>query len=243
MSRQPSISDFPSNLRVSVISPPPDQTAVNVLIFLHGLGDTKESFANLAKQLSLPETVCLALQAPSPLPFGLGGFHWGDDVTFNQSLGTMDYDTGFDKSSRFLKEDVIGKVLLQTCGYKPRNILIFGFGQGGMAAIAAALALKAELGGIVSIGGPLPSSYLNKIDSGPNNKTPVIALGGSSSTLLTQSALTIMKKAFQAVEYVKWPRSGDSMPRNRDEMLPIMEFFARYLQSKSGVPEGSVEID
>ncbi|KAL8856841.1 MAG: hypothetical protein Q9178_006558 [Gyalolechia marmorata] len=242
MSHDPRVSDLPPHLSTSIIPPPLGQSSVNVLLLLHGLGDTKDSFTNLAKQMSLPETTCIIIQAPTPLPFDLGGFHWGDDITFNQSQGTMDYDTGFDKASRILKEDIVENILIRKCGYKHRNILFFGYGQGGIAAIAAALAVKTELGGLVSIGGPLSSSSFDKLDSGVKNRTPLIVLGGSSSTLITQSALSDLKKAFQTVEYTKWPRSGDGMPRNRDEMLPIMKFFARRLQSKSGVPEGSVEI-
>lgn len=242
MPRQPASSDFPSYLQLSIIPPPSNQSPVNVLLLLHGLGDSNESFTLLARQLSLPETVCISLQAPSPLPFDLGGFHWGDDITFNQSNGTMDYDTGFVKLSRSIKEDIIQTVLLQQCGYSPGNILFFGFGQGGMAALAAALAFKTELGGIVSIGGPLPSSINNAGDTELKNKTPVIVLGGSSQSLITQSVLGSLKQAFQVVEYVKWPRAGDGMPRNRDEMLPIMMFFARRLRSRSGVPKDAVEI-
>ncbi|KAI4188229.1 MAG: hypothetical protein L6R41_002268 [Letrouitia leprolyta] len=242
MSRQPTSSNFPSNLQLSIVPPPNNQVPVNVLILLHGLGDSNESFAQLAKQLSLPETTCISLQAPSPLPFDLGGFHWGDDITFDQSKGAMDYDTGFEKSSRIIKEDVIETVLLQKYGYKPRNILLLGFGQGGMATLATALTYKTELGGIISIGGPLPSTTSHVGTNEAKNKTPVIVLGGSSQTLVTQSALSNLKQAFQVVEYIKWPRAGDGMPRNRDEMLPIMKFFARRLQSRSGVPEGAVEV-
>ncbi|KAL8796922.1 MAG: hypothetical protein Q9182_007284 [Xanthomendoza sp. 2 TL-2023] len=242
MSRQPVTSDFPAHLHLSIVEPPSRQPAANVLILLHGLGDSKESFTTLAKQLSLPETACIVVQAPSPLPFDLGGFHWGDDITFDQSIGTMDYDTGFEKSNRILKRDIIEETLLDKCGYQPRNILLFGFGQGGMAAIAVASAFRSELGGIVTIGGPLPSSLPGTVSSEEKNKTPVIVLGGSSNTLITQSALREIKKAFQQVEYVKWSRPGDGMPRSREEMLPIMKFFARRLQSKSGVPDGAIEL-
>ncbi|KAL8945564.1 MAG: hypothetical protein Q9222_007904, partial [Ikaeria aurantiellina] len=150
----------------------------------------------------------------------------------------MDYDTGFNKSGQVIREIVIEDVLLKKCGYKARNILFFGFGQGAMAALASALTLKAELGGIVSIGGPLPSSLSSAADSGKKkNQTPIIVLGGSTSTLITQSGLTDLRRAFQTVEYTKWPKAGDGMPRQREEMLPIMKFFARRLQSRSGVPD------
>ena len=242
MPRQPEVSDFPSQLALSIVGPSAHQSPVSVLILLHGLGDSRDSFTRLATQMALPETTCISLQGPSPLPFELGGYHWGDDITFNQSLGETDYDTGFDKSSRLIKEELIEKVLVQNCGYKPGNILLFGFGQGGMAAIATSLAFRLELGGIVSIGGPQPSHITTSRNNDAKNQTPVITLGGSSNTLITQLALSSLKQAFRYVEYVKWSKPGDSMPGNRDEMLPIMKFFARHLQSRSGVPGGAVEV-
>ncbi|KAL8762405.1 MAG: hypothetical protein Q9194_007551 [Teloschistes cf. exilis] len=242
MPRQPQSSDFASHLQLSIVSPPQSQKPVNVLIMLHGLGDTKESFAKLARQMQLPETVCISVQGPQPLPFGLGGFAWGDDFTFSESSGTMDYDTGFENSNRLIKEEIIEKALMQSCGYKSRNILLFGFGQGGMAAVASTLAFKTELGGVVSIGGPQPSSISSHSDGTSKNTTAIIVLGGSSDTLIHQSALTHLKKSFNHVEYVKWSRSGDSMPRSVEEMTPIMKFFARRLQSRSGIPDDATEL-
>lgn len=242
MPRQPAASDFPSHIKLTVVPPPANQSPVNVLILLHGLGDAMVSFANIANQMSLPETTCVSLEGPSPLPFGLSGFHWGDDITFSQSMTPIDYDTGFDESTHLIKEEIIEAALIQRCGYKPRNVLFFGYGQGGMAAVAAALSMKTELGGIVSIGGPPPSSIPVAANIQVKNQTPIIVLGGSSSTLITQSVLTSLKEAFRHVEYVRWSKPGDSMPRDRDEMLPIMKFFARRLQSRSGVPKDAVEV-
>jgi len=51
-----------------------------------------------------------------------------------------------------------------------------------------------------------------------------------------------IKGAFEFVEVVEWPKTGDGMPKNRDEMLPIMRFLARRLRSVKGVPKGSIEI-
>lgn len=235
----PNQANFSTSLVLSITPPPASSPhTTNVLILLHGLGDTSESFTNLGKQLALPETTCISLQAPTPLPFELGGFHWGDDIIFDQASGQMDFDTGFTKSVKIIKQDIIEDGLLKKCGYKPRDIMLFGFGQGAMAALATAACMSQELGGIVSIGGPLPSS----IASAKAVKTPVLLLGGSSNTLITRTTLDKLKAAFQFVEYKKWTRTGDGMPRNRDEMLPIMRFFAHQLRSRAGVPEGSVEV-
>lgn len=235
----PSQTHFPTSLVLSITPPPAlSPHTTNVLIIFHGLGDTSLSFTNLGKQLALPETTCISLQAPTPLPFDLGGFHWGDDIIFDQASGNMDFDTGFTKAVKIIKQDIIEDGLVKKCGYKPREIMLFGFGQGAMATLATAASMAEELGGVVSIGGPLPSSNQNaKVV-----KTPVLVLGGSSGTLITRTSLDKLKAAFQNVEYQRWNRAGDGMSRNRDEMLPIMRFFARRLRSRAGVPEGSVEI-
>ncbi|MCJ1341054.1 hypothetical protein MMC09_006350 [Bachmanniomyces sp. S44760] len=254
-SRVPTSSDFPPYLHLSIIPPPASQTPVNILILLHGLGDTNLPFKTLATQLSLPETACLSIQAPTPLPFELGGFHWGDDIAFDQTSGKMEFDTGFKKTVDVLGKEMIKDGLIGKCGYAAREILILGFGQGGMAALGTSMYLSQtqtpneELGGIISIGGPLPTlpsdHRSNAYDSKKpktKNRSPVLILGGSSNTLITSSALTTIRSEFEFVEYRKWNKSGDGMPSNREEMMPIMHFFSRRLRSRRGVPEGSVEI-
>ncbi|MCJ1287884.1 hypothetical protein MMC26_007236 [Xylographa opegraphella] len=240
--RLPTTSDFSSHVDLTITPPPPSQAPVNVLILLHGLGDTNNSFTTLGKQLALPETACISLQGPTPLPFDLGGFHWGDDIIFDQATGQMEFDTGFSKITRILTS--LLETLVHKCGYQPREIILFGFGQGGMATLATAASFDAELGGIVSIGGPLPSSLIAASSTSPSkSKTPVLVLGGSSKTLITPDAVSRLGSRFHYVDYKKWPdKVADGMPRNRNEMLPLMQFFSRRLRSRAGVPEGSVEI-
>jgi predicted esterase len=240
-SRLPIKSDFPSSLTLDII-PPSTGSPVNILILLHGLGDTQISFAQLGKNLNLPETACISIRGPNPIPPIFTGtdspaFHWGDDVLVDEARGDIDLDAGFDTADKIFK-DVIKDVLIQKCGYTSRNILFLGFGQGGMAALHVASLLPEELGGVVSIGGRLPSSS----KSGPKSKTPVLVCGGSRSGQVTKSAVERFKERFVDVEYVKWSKSEDSMPKSREEMLPIMKFFARRLRSRAGVLEGAVEV-
>ena len=132
-------------------------------------------------------------------------------------------------------------VLVEKCGFPPRNVIFLGFGQGGMAALATMIAeglREVEVGGLVSVGGGLPASS----PSSGKSRTPVLVCGGSRSSQVTRSAVDRLKGRFGEVEYVKWEKSDDSMPRNREEMLPIMKFLARRLRSRVGVPEGVVEI-
>jgi predicted esterase len=165
-------------------------------------------------------------------------FHWGDDVLFDEQKGEIEMDSGFKTTSKILSGII--EVLTEKCNFPERNILFFGFGQGGMASLTFALSTPKEFSGIVSIGGPLGNS--NTGSGSGKAKTPVLVCGGSRSTQITRGSVDRLKAAFGDVEYVKWGKSDDGMMRNREEMLPIMKFFARRLRSRAGVPEGAVEV-
>lgn len=48
----------------------PLKNDVNVLVFLHGVGDTEQPFVKLATAMQLPQTTALCLRAPLSLPLG-----------------------------------------------------------------------------------------------------------------------------------------------------------------------------
>ncbi|KAL2001843.1 hypothetical protein VTN02DRAFT_1134 [Thermoascus thermophilus] len=271
--KPPTPSDFPSHLTVT-ITPPPSQPSSssttttttrptpNILLLLHGLGDTASSFAGFARALNLPETTCVTVQAPHPLPLDLPGFHWGDDVTFDRATGALDMDAGFARATRLVVEDVVRGVLVRRCGYRLRDVLVLGFGQGGMVGLAAARELgrvprvssaddneegekankgseAGELAGVISLGAPFP---LSGSTTGPKNRTPVLLVASRDSAAVTDSAVQRTREGFEFVELHRWARRGDGMPRSREEMMPVMQFFARRLRSRQGVPEDAVEI-
>jgi predicted esterase len=274
--------DFPPHVTVVITYPgsadstPPPTTSTagpsNILILLHGLGDTAAAFTSFGRALNLPETICVTVQAPSPLPAGFveqEGYHWGNDVIFEDDGLAMDAG-GFDRSAaRYLARDVVTETLVQKCGYRLRDIMLLGLGQGGMAALVAARELgshpppvpdsavmvstssspiissgsdsDASLAGVVSLGASYP---LSASTVGPKNRTPVLLLAGRDDghTAVSDTAVRRTKDVFEFVEIHRWPRRGDGMPRNRDDVLPLMQFFARRLRSRQGVPEGSIEL-
>lgn len=243
--RLPIQEDFPTGIKVSITPPPQSKPAVNILILLHGLGDSLGPFMTLGTRLCLPETACVSVQGPTPLPFDLEGFHWGDDIIFDQGSGHMDIDTGFERALRLVGGEIIRTVLVERCGFSPRELIIFGFGQGGMVGLNVARSLEIgqmEMGGVVSVGGPLPKLGANNTEVEAKSKTPVLVLHGSSKSLITTSAAKKIKDTFRYPQFHEWKRPGDGMPTNREEMLPIMHFFARRLKSQAGVPHGSQEI-
>lgn len=57
-------------------SPSQDGIDQNLLVLLHGLGDSKTPFAKLGQQLKLPQTATLSVQAPEPVPYLEGCHQW-----------------------------------------------------------------------------------------------------------------------------------------------------------------------
>jgi predicted esterase len=172
----------------------------------------------------------------------IGGFNWGDDIVVDQSTGEIDMDTGFKSATRLLLERVIREGLIGKCGYKAREIMIFGFAQGGMAGLQVAVKFDdCELGGVVSVGGGVSSSLPLKVLE-KKCKTPVLVCRASKNSRVTDSAVSKLKDVFEHVEVKDWKRNGDGMMSNREEMMPIMQFFAQRLLSRRGVPAGSVEL-
>jgi len=242
-----------------------------VLVLLHGLGDGHDAFATLGKQMNLPETACVSVRGPKAL-LDLEGAHWGDDIIFDSTTGGLDADSGLKESTELLRI-LIKEVLVEKCGYAPREIGLFGFGQGGMVALSTACKSRfsklnrqccytnhactvaiqssapnddnaaytsSELGGVISIGAPAPSEAPAALVS--KCKTPVLVCAGSDRSAVTSTAEDKLKRLFEFLEVKRYRKSGDSMPSNRDEMMPIMQFFSRRLRSTKGVPKGSVEL-
>ncbi|GFN18009.1 alpha/beta hydrolase [Aspergillus tubingensis] len=263
----PTPSHFPPHLTLTITPPSTtttsssSNTSPNILLLLHGLGDTSQNLTTLARALNLPETTVLTLQAPTPLPFDLGGFHWGDDITFSPA-GDLDMDAGFTRSTNTIIKEVIVDTLIKKCGYRGRDIVVFGIGQGGMVGLEVARHFKnssppqgdgkvdeEELGGVVSIGAPVGLSGKAPASGTGSGKsrTPVLIVagkedGGERSTAVTAAGVRRTKEWFEFVEVSRYKRRGDGMPRNAEEMRPVMEFLARRLRSYKGVPEGSVEL-
>ena len=97
-----------------------------------------------------------------------------------------------------------------------------------------------ELGGIISIGSGLPAEAPASIS--PKSTTPVLVCAGTGETAVSSSSEEKLQHVFGNVEIRRYRRPGDHMPKDREEMMPVMRFFSRRLLSSKGVPEGAVQI-
>lgn len=242
----PTSNDFPSQLK-PIIHLPANNTPTNVILFLPGLGDTAANFSSFSRALNLPDALTVTLNPPSPLPFPLGpGDHWSEDLQVDSTTGELDPDSPVARAVEVIARDVILNVLINKFKYRADHIHMLGFGQGGSVAVSvplhSSLSSIPSLGGVISIGGYLPQS--TSYTRATKNKTPILLLSGSRSALASadSSPLKRVKSAYEFVTYHQWKKADDSMPKNRDEVLPMMQFWARTLKSRRGVPDGAVEI-
>ncbi|SZF00020.1 unnamed protein product [Blumeria hordei] len=252
--RLPQPSDFLPSQVLSITPPVPAHTAAtNALILLHGLGDTHLPFSNLARSLALPATVCIALRAPNLIPPLFSGtdvpaFHWADDLLFDPTTGAMDADAGFARAHAAL--DDVAKVLVSSCGFHERDIYFLGFGQGATAGFGwlgraeRAGTGRGGYGGIIAIGAGLPKELLSWMPASAAEKlqTPVLLCAGQTASQVTGQVTALIRDRVASLQYVQWKRRGDGMPQNREEMMPIMQFFASRMRSWTGVFEGAIEL-
>ena len=218
--RLPKVSDLSPQFSINIVPKVPKEGIgiEHVVILLHHYGGSESaesSLADLAWRLHelQRETAFVLLRGFSSVPIGNSGYHWADSKD----------DGDFMRASDIILSDVIKSCLVSVCGFAPREIVLMGHGQGGMAALAtAALWGGFELGGAISIGGPLPS-YIGTVA-----KTPVLVLGGNLGDL-HPSAVQQVQNNFSCVDY-KIQGTHDTIPETEEEMKPIIEFIAHRLR-------------
>ncbi|TRX95453.1 hypothetical protein FHL15_003784 [Xylaria flabelliformis] len=187
-------------------------------------------------------------------------FHWGDDLTLSPTTGDLDPDPGFSRAEQLVLDKLIRGTLIGKCGWETSDILLFGFGQGGSLALGLSSRLRSggrtrvvdvnegdgegkeenastttaattAFKGAVSIGGPLPISMIPTLSARDKARTPVLICHGRNSESLDSDAMELARKEFVDVREVKWRKEDDGMPKNREEMLPIMQFLAERLRA------------
>ncbi|KAL9013546.1 MAG: hypothetical protein Q9173_001758 [Seirophora scorigena] len=232
--RTPMAADFTHSLQVQIIPKYPKEDIKHVVVLLHGYAGTELSLEELASYLhgEHPETSFVLLRGPKAVPTPNGGYHWADrDSEWNGPF----------LSSEEILTQMIKSSLIKECGFAPRNILLMGHGQGGMAVLAtAALWEDVELGGAVSIGGPLPSYARSAASS--MIKTPALVVGGRLGNL-NPSALDCIKNRFATVDKCILANAHDTMPDTDETRKPLLEFLAHRLQREEWKKQAVISFD
>ncbi|GAA5853730.1 hypothetical protein JCM8547_007426 [Rhodosporidiobolus lusitaniae] len=245
---KPSFAHINPSLRFGY-SPSRDGVDSNLLILLHGLGDTHQPFFQLGQSLNLPQTAVLALQAPERVPLlEEEAWQWWDSfdqlgeliqnpnpsATLHLLTKLIEYltaplpssDSPSSSSSSSAKSPPAGS----GCGWLPSQIHLFGFQQGGSLAGEFALSWarsrpsSPHLGSIVAVTAPL-LSHPTTLSSKAQTK---VALVYRKTTLEeTMVGAASWKKGFENVKEIRLEggRGREGMPRGMEEWREIMRFW------------------
>ena len=205
----------------------------NLLLLLHGLGDSPAPFSQLARRMALPDTSALALRAPLPLPLGLDGFMWHPSFDDEGELLPPARPQVLAPTRHALAALI---ELLERCGWPSHRIFLFGFSQGGTTAIDTMLHARCRLGGVVSVCGHLLPAQLpaRRLTSEVRTALLVIAATRDQITPISDArrAFGELRAAMggeQEAVLREVPR-GHGMVCSAAEMRLVMEFFAERLE-------------
>ena len=225
----PRVKQAPKLAGAFFYAPSDDGTDENLLVLLHGLGDTHAPFAKLGKSLKLPQTAVLALRAPTPVPFlyedawqwfpafdGLGAPLTQPDPTpaITYLTTALDHLTG-------------------PCAWPADRIHLFGFAQGGTAALELAVSQWSKhtiaLASVVSVSGAL----LSYPTLSAACTTPVLMAHRPppAESALPPTALSVLKRTFGVTES-RMSSAREGMPIGREEWEPIMRFWSQRLSRR-----------
>mmetsp|Transcript_71310 Transcript_71310/g.127113 ORF Transcript_71310/g.127113 Transcript_71310/m.127113 type:complete len:670 (-) Transcript_71310:63-2072(-) len=228
----------------------------NLLIFLHGFGGRKDSFAALAETLQLPKTAVIIFNAPHELsgellddPPGFSWFTMLDEETMDfiePHLEEKRRLVSLDRTVHLLA-DVI-RTLVTTCAWKAAEIFLFGYGQGGSVALDVLLnpGLSPSLGCLGGVVGVATEVLPERLEQRQHTPTSLPASGDAPGVLLIHGARDTLTKAAAAEASAKclssvigeenvklrvFPDRGGEMLRGGDaaETRCLMEFLSDRL--------------
>ncbi len=159
-----------------------------IMIVMHGLGDSLDSYEPLAKEINVTGLHYLLVNAPKSYFFG---HSWYDIPPGNPRQG-------IDESVKKLQQTISE---LNDQGFKNEDIFLLGFSQGGCIAMETLYSLKGPLAGIIALS---PRLYLEKLPSSIS-KTPIFMAHGKTDEAInfneTFSNMNEIKKLNPDLEF------------------------------------------
>lgn len=209
------LEEFPAHLK--------HQTTSKIILVLHDYGGNELSLKDFAEEhLREPNALYILLRGTRALT-EVDRYHWAD----SNQLPNRSFLEATDLIGNFVVEG-----LIKRHNISPRNIVLLGHGQGGMAALSVAISWnRTELGGVITIGGPLPEHFT--LPPRANVSTPVLALGGKLGDI-NATAEKRIRDFVMHVDVHLIPDVEDRLPQSTDStsILMLKEFFAHRLWRK-----------
>ena len=234
-----------------------DKIDTNLVLYLHGAGDSHIPYHSLAKTMNLPQCCSLSLSASCmgegfvKLPLGLGytWFHQMDYTTGN-ALSESDGRRIQSLKSAIDKLEVLLEALMEC--WVPERIFLWGFSAGACLVMEMCrhriISGKRALGGAICIAGGCSTAFkmdtIVKTSTTTNHMevTPVLLLGGSRDDKFPPHALQAARDSYNnacdssreatkkaATTMYIHPGKGHAMVQSPEEMKVVMEFFSQHM--------------
>lgn len=215
----------------------------NLLLLLHGAGDSHQQFHTFAKGMELPQTASLSLNASSmgdddsssggfvTLPYGLGST-WFHEMEYEVDGSFLDVD---DEKRCASLEAAVGKIdrLIEelTALWVPGRIFLFGYSAGACLAMETCLdrmrRSRRPLGGAVCVAGGIkgqsclrakctPDTYDGK-GQNEGSATPVLILGGEDDTNFPPPAVDEAVRGYNKLHKIMMNFSSEGSAKAQQE--------------------------
>ena len=191
----------------------------DLLIALHGLGDSMEGYRFLPDVLRIASLNVLLVNAPDAY---YGGFSWYD---FAAAAGP-----GVERSYRLLE------MLLKDCerdGFFPDRTILFGFSQGCLMSIETGLRYNKRLAGIIGVSGYVHEpERLLKMASPVAKEQRLLVTHGTRDTLIpikpVREQIEQLRRAGIQIEYHEFPK-------DHTVIEPEIELFRNFINQRLGL--------
>lgn len=209
------LQKFPAHLK--------NRRASKIILLLHDYGGNQSSLKDFAEEhLKEPDTLYVLLRGIRALAEN-DQYHWADSDQFPGG--------SFLEATNTIGELIV-EGLIKKHNIPPRSIVLLGHGQGGMVALSLATSWdRTELGGVITIGGPLPEHFT--LPSRANVLTPALVLGGTLGNV-NATAEKRIRDFVMHVDVHLIPDIKDRLPQSGDQtsIFMLKEFFAHRLWRK-----------
>ena len=200
-----------------------DRTSRQLMVVLHGLGDSMEGYRWLPQALNLPGLNYRLVNAPDDY---YGGFSWYD-YTGEAASGVL--------RSRKLLFDLLAQLRQER--FPTDQTILFGFSQGSLMAVDVALRYPERLAGVVGISGHVHDleGTLKELSPAAPHQRFLVTHGLFDPLIPFAPSKQEMRALQQHGLQIEWHEfAKDHTIAGEEELKVIREFVRRCLEPEPG---------
>ncbi len=200
-----------------------------LVIWLHGLGADGHDFEPVVPQFVNPHKAIQFIFPHAPIqPVTINGGmemrSWYDIKMMD--VGKMPDEAGIRESEQMVLELINAQI---KAGFKPEQIVLAGFSQGGAIALHTSVRAKYKLAGVVALSCYLPiPEKLNAEQSGKNTSTPYFIGHGSYDPVVP---FDLGKNSFQTLKEGGYQANWHEYPLQHGVSMDELEDIKQFLVS------------